>query len=58
MARRPAMRLGPFLFVGIFLLLIWIVAFAIFHVAEALIHLLVLFAVISFILHHFWSRAV
>ena len=52
------MRPGPFLFVGIFLLLTWIVAFAIFHVAEALIHLLILFAIISFILHYFWSRPV
>jgi hypothetical protein len=58
MARRLAMRLGPFLFVGIFLLLLWVVAFIVFHVAEALIHLFILFAVISFILHYFWSRAV
>lgn len=50
------MRLGPFLFVGIFLLLIWIAGFLIFHVAGALIHLFLLFAVISLVMHLFWSR--
>ena len=50
------MRLGPFLFVGVFLLLIWIGAFVIFHVVGALFHLLILFAVISFVMHLFWAR--
>ena len=50
------MRLGPFLFVGVFLLLIWIAGFVVFHVAGALIHLFILFAVISFVMHLFWAR--
>lgn len=50
------MRLGPFLFVGVFLLLIWLAGFVIFHVAGALIHLLILFAVVSFVMHLFWAR--
>lgn len=50
------MRLGPFLFVGVFLFLIWIAGFVIFHVAGALIHLFILFAVISLVIHVFWAR--
>ena len=51
------MRFGPFLFVGVFLLLIWIAGFVIFHVAGALIHLFILFAIISLVLHLFWARS-
>ena len=51
------MRLGPFLFVGVFLLLIWIGGFVIFHVAGALFHLFILFAIISFVMHLFWARS-
>ncbi len=50
------MRLGPFLFVGVFLLLIWIASFLVFHVADALVHLFILFAIISFVMHLFWAR--
>jgi hypothetical protein len=50
------MRLGPFLVVGVFLLLVWIAGFVIFHVAGALIHLLILFSIISFVMHLFWAR--
>jgi hypothetical protein len=50
------MRLGPFPFVGIFLFLVWIAGFVIFHVAGALIHLFILFVVIPLVLHLFWAR--
>jgi len=50
------MRLGPFLFVGVFLLIIWVAGFVIFHVASILFHLFILFAVISFVMHLFWAR--
>jgi hypothetical protein len=52
------MRLGPFLFVGVFLLLIWTAALLIFHVTDAVIHVFIVFAVISFIMHFFWSKPV
>jgi hypothetical protein len=40
-----------YLVVAIVLLLAWIGAFVVFHVASFLIHLLLIFAVISLILH-------
>lgn len=40
-----------FLVIGIVLLLAWIGGFVIFHVAGFLIHLLLIFAVISFVFH-------
>jgi hypothetical protein len=57
-AWRLAMRLGPFLFVGVFLLLIWTAALLIFHVTDIVIHVFVLFAIISFVMHFFWSKPV
>jgi hypothetical protein len=45
------MRLGPFLLIALLLLIMWAGGFLMFHVASGLIHLLLLFAVISFIVH-------
>jgi len=42
----------------IVLLIAWIMGFGVFHVAGALIHLLLLFAVISLILHFVMGRRV
>ena len=47
------MRFGPFLMIALLLLVLWAGGFLMFHVASALIHLLLLFAVISFVLHLF-----
>lgn len=45
------MRFGPFLIIALLLLLLWAGGFLMFHVASGLIHLLLLFAVISFVAH-------
>ncbi|MFY9792145.1 MAG: lmo0937 family membrane protein [Candidatus Sulfotelmatobacter sp.] len=45
------MRFGPFLVIALLLLILWAGAFLMFHVASGLIHLLLLFAVISFVAH-------
>jgi hypothetical protein len=47
------MRLGPFLLIALLLLILWLGGFLMFHVASGLIHLLLLFAVISFVAHLF-----
>ena len=52
------MRLGPFLFVGVFLLLIWTAALLIFHVTDIVIHVFILCAILSFVMHFFWSKPV
>jgi hypothetical protein len=50
------MRFGPFLIIALLLFIIWIGSFVAFHVAGALIHLLLLFALISLIIHLFAGR--
>lgn len=45
------MRFGPFMVIAFLLLLMWAGGFLLFHVASGLIHLLLLFAVISFVAH-------
>ena len=45
------MRFGPFMVIALLLLLLWAGGFLMFHVASALIHLLLLFAVVSFVVH-------
>jgi len=42
---------GPFMMIAFLLLLMWAGGFLLFHVASGLIHLLLLFAVISFVVH-------
>jgi Family of unknown function (DUF5670) len=45
------MRFGPFLVISLLLLILWAGGFLMFHVASGLIHLLLLFAVVSFLAH-------
>ena len=45
------MRFGPFLVIALLLLIMRAGGFLMFHVASGLIHLLLLFAVISFVAH-------
>jgi hypothetical protein len=47
------MRFGPFLMIALLLVILWAGGFLMFHVASGLIHLLLLFAVISFVAHLF-----
>ena len=47
------MRFGPFLVIALLLAMVWVGSFVMFHVASALIHLLLLFAIISFVIHLF-----
>jgi hypothetical protein len=47
------MRFGPFLVIALLLLILWAGGFLMFHVASGLIHLLLLFALISFVAHLF-----
>ena len=42
---------GPFMVIAFLLLLMWAGGFLLFHIASGLIHLLLLFAVISFVVH-------
>jgi hypothetical protein len=45
------MRLGPFFAIAILLFFVWGVCFLLFHGAGLLIHLLLLFAALSFVAH-------
>jgi Family of unknown function (DUF5670) len=47
------MRFGPFLGLAILLVILWATGFLFFHVAGFLIHLLLIFAVISIVLNFF-----
>jgi hypothetical protein len=47
------MRFGPFLIIALLLLVLWAGGFLMFHIASGLIHLLLLFAVLSFVAHLF-----
>jgi hypothetical protein len=47
------MRFGPFLLIAFLLVILWAGGFLMFHVAGGLIHLLLLFAVISLVVHLF-----
>jgi hypothetical protein len=50
-SRGGKMRFGPFLGIAILLLILWLGGFLMFHVASGLIHLLLLFAIISLVIH-------
>ncbi len=50
------MNIGPFLVIAIVLLLAWAGGFLMFHVAGALIHLLLVLAVLSLIFHLITGR--
>ncbi len=45
-----------FLILAIVLLVLWIGGFFVFHISSFLIHLLIIFAVISFIMHFVTGR--
>src|SRR5215469_12888811 len=45
------MRFEPFLDLALLLFILWLGSFLVFHVASALIHLLLLFAIISVVVH-------
>jgi hypothetical protein len=47
------MRFGPFLVIALLLAIVWVGSFVMFHVASGLIHLLLLFAIISLVIHLF-----
>ena len=47
------MRFGPFLGIAILLVILWAFGFLMFHIASGLIHLLLLLAVISLVIHLF-----
>jgi hypothetical protein len=47
------MRFGPFLVIAFLLLILWAGGFLMFHIASGLIHLLLLFALLSFVVHLF-----
>lgn len=49
--RGENMRFGPFLGIAILLLILWLGGFLMFHIAGGLIHLLLLFALISLVIH-------
>jgi hypothetical protein len=51
--RRMVMRFGPFLGLAIHLAIVWLGSFIFFHIAGALIHLLLIFAGISLMVHLF-----
>jgi hypothetical protein len=45
------MRFGPFIGLGLLLVIVWLVSFVFLHVASVMIHLLLFFAVICFLIH-------
>jgi hypothetical protein len=47
------MRFGPFLGIGILLLILWLGGFLMFHIAGLFIHLLLVFAIIAIVIHLF-----
>jgi hypothetical protein len=47
------MRFGPFLGIAILLAILWACGFLMFHVASGLIHILLVLAVISLVIHLF-----
>jgi hypothetical protein len=51
------MRFGIFMVLAIILMFAWLGAFLVFHIAGALIHLLLLFALISLVIHLFTGGA-
>jgi len=49
------MRFSGFMTLFLILLLVWAGAFFVYHIANAAIHLLLVFAVISLALHFLWD---
>jgi hypothetical protein len=51
--RGVVMRFGPFLGLAILLAILWLGSFIFLHISGALIHLLLIFAAISLVVHLF-----
>ena len=49
------MRFSGFMALFVILVLVWVGAFLVYHVANVAIHLLLVFAVISLALHFLWD---
>jgi hypothetical protein len=49
--RRRRVRLGPFLVISLWLLVLWAGGFVMFHVSSALIHVLLLLAILFLVGH-------
>ncbi len=49
------MRFSGFMALFLILVVVWLVSFLVYHVANAAIHLLLVFAVISLALHFLWD---
>lgn len=50
------MRFGPFLIIAILLAILWVGGFVMFHVVGGLIHLLLVLAIVSLIVHFFTGK--
>lgn len=50
------MRFGPFLVLAALLFLAWIGSFVMFHIANALIHVLLVLALLSIVFHFITGR--
>lgn len=55
-SREIPMRFGPFLVLATLLFLAWIGGFVMFHVASALIHVLLVLALLSIVFHFIAGR--
>lgn len=51
--RVSKMRFGPFLGLAVLLLVLWVAGFLVFHAVSGLIHIFLLFAIISVVVHFF-----
>jgi hypothetical protein len=56
-ARKQEKKMSIWTILFVILLIAWITGFSVFHVAGGLIHLLLVFAVISLILHFVMGRS-
>jgi len=49
------MKFGPFLGLGFLLVVLWLAGFVFFHVAGFFLYLLLVFAIVSFLIHVLYS---
>jgi hypothetical protein len=49
------MKFSAYMGIFVLLLVVWVVAFLVFHVANFLLHLLLFFAVLTLALHFLWG---
>jgi hypothetical protein len=50
------MRVGPYLIVGVLLLVIWLAGLIFFHATGFVIHIFLICGLISFVIHKFWAK--